>query len=88
MTAQELQSVIALIEGNVSRSDAVAKLAGMGEVVMYANRAGYLLLAAEFLKCALGSSSMGALNDIFSKDSEFAIDFLATSEEEFRQILR
>lgn len=87
MRKDEVQAVIALIEQQVPRSDATAKLTGMGEVVLYTNQAGYITLAAEFLRCALGHSSMGGLNDVFSGDSEFTIDFMVTTEAEYLGLL-
>ena len=61
-----------------------ASLRAFGEVALYANRAGYLQLAAAMLRCAAGEHAN--VSELFAPDSEFAIDHLALSQAQFDQL--
>ena len=61
-----------------------ASLRAFGEVALYANRAGYLRLAAAMLRCASGEQAdIGAL---FAQDSDFAIDHLTLTPQQFDSV--
>ena len=61
-----------------------ASLRAFGEVALYANRAGYLHLAAAMLRCASGEQADIAA--LFAQGSEFAIDHLTLTREQFDSI--
>ena len=68
----------------LSEGEPTASLRAFGEVALYANRAGYLRLAAAMLRCASGEQAdIGAL---FAQDGEFAIDHLTLTPEQFDSI--
>ena len=68
----------------LSEGEPTASLRAFGEVALYANRAGYLHLAAAMLRCASGEQAdIGAL---FAEDSEFGIDHLTLTPEQFESI--
>ena len=68
----------------LSEGEPTASLRAFGEVALYANRAGYLRLAAAMLRCASGEQAdIGAL---FAEDSEFAIDHLTLTPEQFDSV--
>lgn len=68
----------------LSEEEPTASLRAFGEVALYANRAGYLRLAAAMLRCASGEQAdIGAL---FAQDSEFAIDHLTLTPEQFDSV--
>ncbi|WP_218243633.1 hypothetical protein [Comamonas fluminis] len=84
MTDEQLRSLARQIEALAAGQQPTASLRAFGEVALYANRAGYLQLAAAMLRCAGAEhADIGAL---FAVDSEFAIDHLALSEAEFDQL--
>ena len=81
MRVDEIRVLIKQIEELISDDVAIAKFRDFGEVALYANREGYLTIAAAMLKCAIREPT--DLHNLFNQDSEFGIDFLVTSEEEF-----
>ena len=85
MTDETLRQLALQLEAlSGQESPPTASLRAFGEVALYANRTGYLQLAAAMLRCAAGEhADIGA---IFADDSEFAIDHLALSEAEFEQL--
>lgn len=80
MKDNEILNLIKQIEALISNDVAIAKFRSFGEVALYANRDGYLTIAAEILKSAINESA--SLNTLFNQDSDFGIDFLVSSEEE------
>jgi hypothetical protein len=82
MTIQGLLKALATIERSISMEVATAKFRAFGEVALYANRDGYLVLAAQMLKCALGNSTEADVTRLFAIDSDFSIDHFASSEEQ------
>ena len=84
MTDEQLRSLALQIEQLAMAQPPVASLRAFGEVALYANRAGYLQLAAAMLRCAAGEHA--DISELFAPDSEFAIDHLALSPAEFDQL--
>lgn len=82
MSDDEILKVIQRIEDSTPKTNAVAKFRSYGEVALYANREGYLRIAVEMLKCALGNHVSADLHYLFNEDSDFGIDQLTTSEEQ------
>ncbi|ENU93942.1 hypothetical protein F971_00380 [Acinetobacter vivianii] len=80
MTDQEILEVIRRIEPSILEDEAIAKFRSFGEVALYANQQGYLKIAVEMLKRAIGQPA--DLHSLFSQDSDFEIDFLVNSEDE------
>ncbi|KHF76289.1 hypothetical protein PJ15_3043 [Acinetobacter sp. neg1] len=80
MTDQEVLEVIRRIEASILEDEAIAKFRSFGEVALYANQQGYLKIAVEMLKRAIGQPA--DLHSLFSQDSDFEIDFLVNSEDE------
>ena len=80
MTNDEIIDVINRLEQSAPKEEAVAKFRSFGEVALYANREGFLQIGIEMLKCAVGHPA--DLNDIFSKDSDFGIEHLVSTEEQ------
>lgn len=80
MTDEEIFELIKRIEQSIPKGEAVAKFKGFGEVVLYANREGYVRIAVEMLKCAIGET--GDLNDLFNQDSDFGIEHMVTTEDQ------
>ncbi len=80
MTDQEILEVIRRIEASILEDEAIAKFRSFGEVALYANQQGYLKIAVEMLKSAIGQPA--DLHSLFSQDSDFEIDFLVNSEDE------
>lgn len=80
MRDEKILSLIRQIEELISDDVAIAKFRSFGEVALYANRDGYLTIAAAMLKSAIKESA--DLNSLFNQDSDFGIDFLVSSEEE------
>ncbi|MEB6481134.1 hypothetical protein [Acinetobacter vivianii] len=80
MTDQEILEVIRRIEASILEDEAIAKFRSFGEVALYANQQGYLKIAVEMLKRAIGQPA--DLHSLFSQDSDFEIDFLVNSEDE------
>lgn len=80
MTDQEILEVIRRIEASILEEEAIAKFRSFGEVALYANQQGYLKIAVEMLKRAIGQPA--DLHSLFSQDSDFEIDFLVNSEDE------
>jgi hypothetical protein len=82
MSDDEVLAMIDRIEASTPKSGAIAKFRSYGEVALYANREGYLRIAVEMLKCALKEPIDTDLHYLFTEDSDFGIDQLATTEEE------
>lgn len=80
MTDEEILKFIEQIEQSISTGGAIAKFKGFGEVALYANQEGYVRIAVEMLKCAIGKS--GDLNGLFNKDSDFGIEYMVTTEDQ------
>jgi hypothetical protein len=80
MTNLEIFEVVSRIEHSIPTEEAVAKFRAFGEVALYANRAGYVRIAVEMLKCAIGEA--GDLNDLFNHDSDFGIEHMVTTEDQ------
>lgn len=80
MTDQEILEVIRRIEASILEDEAIAKFRSFGEVALYANQQGYLKIAVEMLKRAIGQPA--DLHSLFSQDSDFEIDFIVNSEDE------
>ena len=68
----------------LSEGKPTASLRAFGEVALHANRAGYLHLAAAMLRCASGEQADIAA--LFAQDSEFAIDHLTLTPEQFNNV--
>jgi hypothetical protein len=83
MNESEILEFIRLLDKQVSKDVAIAKFKAFGEVALYANREGYLRMGIELLKCAFNETSREAdLSYLFTKDSDFGIDHLATNEDQ------
>ncbi|MDH0565283.1 hypothetical protein [Acinetobacter courvalinii] len=80
MTDNEILEIIQSIEASILKDEAMAKFRSFGEVALYANPQGYLKIAVEMLKSAIGQPA--DLHSLFSQDSDFEIDFLVQSEDE------
>jgi hypothetical protein len=84
MTDSEVIEIIRRLDSRFSKEGAEAELSSFGEVALYANRDGYMRMAIELMKCAFEETRSEAdLNYIFTKDSEFGIDHLASTRDEF-----
>jgi hypothetical protein len=83
MSDDEILEIVDRIEATTPKNGATAKFRSYGEVALYANRQDYLRLAVEMLKCALNDPVDTDLHYLFNKDSDFGIDQLATTEEQF-----
>ena len=85
MTDETLRKLALQVEALAGQEPPpTASLRAFGEVALYANRAGYLQLAAAMLRCAAGEHA--DIGELFAPDSEFAIDHLALSPAEFDQL--
>lgn len=82
MSDDEILKVVQLIDASIPKSCGVAKFRSYGEVALYANREGYLRIAAEMLKCALTNPMPADLHYLFNEDSDFGIDQLTTTEDQ------
>lgn len=83
MSDDEILKMIDRIEAAIPKSGAIAKFRSYGKVALYANREGYLRIAVEMLKCALKDAVDTDLHYLFNEDSDFGIDQLAKTEEQF-----
>jgi len=84
MTDSEILEIIRRLDSQFSKEGAEAELSSFGEGALYANRDGYIRMAIELMKCAFDETRSEAdLNYIFTKNSEFGIDHLASTRDEF-----
>ena len=84
MNDSEIVEIIRRLEPQFSKEDAEAEFSSFGEVALYANRDGYMRMAIELMKCAVEEiRSEADLNYIFTKNSEFGIDHLASTRDDF-----
>jgi hypothetical protein len=85
MTDQELIALIKRLDDEVPKEGAVVKSAAFGETALYANKTGYLRLGIGLMKCAFAETNNGeGVDYLFSEDSEFFLEWLTISEEEFK----
>ncbi len=83
MNDEEIIGFLRQLDDHVSKEGAEAKFVASGEITLYANKAGYLRMAVELMKCAFDETySEACLHYLFDKTSEFGIDHLATNEEQ------
>ncbi len=84
MTDSEIVEIIRRLDSQFSKEGAEAELASFGEVALYANRDGYMRMAIELMKCAFEETRSEAdLNYVFTENSEFGIDHLASTRDDF-----
>ncbi len=87
MTDLELICLIKHLDSILPSEGAVVKTAAFGEVALYANKMGYLRLGIELMKYAFKETNDGTgVSHLFSTDSDPILDWLTTSEEEFKSI--
>jgi hypothetical protein len=85
MNDENIINFLKQLDEYVPKENAEAKFAASGEVTLYANKEGYLRMAAELMKCAYAETYPDAsLHYLFDKDSEFGIDNLAVDEEQLK----
>lgn len=82
MDDQQIADIIHHLEKAYDKQKSTAKFKSFGEVALYANKDGYLQMAIEMLKCAIGNN--GDLHSLFNQDSDFGIDFMTLTEEELK----
>ncbi|SHG63408.1 hypothetical protein [Massilia sp. CF038] len=82
MTDENIAAALDTIERSISVETAIARFRAYGEVALYANKNGYLVLAAQMLRCALGRTSDADVSQLFTGESDFSIDHFASSEEQ------
>lgn len=80
MTDEDVLEIIKRIEASILKDEGIAKFRSFGEVALYANHQGYLKIAVEMLKSAIGHPA--DLHSVFTQDSDFGIDFLVHKQED------
>ena len=87
MTDSEIKEFIVRLDSATPKEAAEVMFQAFGETAVYANRAGYLRLGIEFLKCAMtGTDEFPNIDYMISADSEFSIDHFTGSREELDSI--
>lgn len=88
MTDQDLIILIKQLDAALPKEGAIVKAASFGESALYANKIGYLRLGIELMKCAFEQTNdRTGVSYLFSKDSDFSLEWLTTSEDEFKDII-
>lgn len=87
MNDEQILKFVEELDRTVSKEHAIAKFRAFGEVALYANKEGYLRLGIELLKCAFEETYPDAdLNYLFERNSDFGIEHLTITEEQFNSI--
>jgi hypothetical protein len=84
MHRNQILELIKLLDNQIPKESADVRLADFGEVALYANKDGYIRMGIELLKCAFDETKNEVeLEYLFSKESDFSINHVTTSLEEY-----
>lgn len=85
MDEKQIKEFMHQMDLGVPKDQAVAEFSAFGEVALYANKQGYLRMAIELMKCAFDDTQEEAdLSYLFSKETDFGIDHLTFTKDQFK----